>query len=133
MKKDMTDFNLRIQLKCMTQKVTSTSFFYALISRDYLLFIMNSFLLIPRWVIISQMRKHRSASGITAFNSMIYAAGGENHNISKQIQKLLFNLYINVFYLKAMMDIAFLNQSSAMILKMVMKIVENLQQIEKII
>ncbi len=27
-------------------------------------------------MIISQMRKHRSASGITAFNSMIYAAGG---------------------------------------------------------
>jgi hypothetical protein len=24
------------------------------------------------------MRKHRSASGITAFNSMIYAAGGKN-------------------------------------------------------
>ena len=51
----------------------------------------------------------------------------------KKLAWLLFNLYINVFYQKAMMDIAFLNQSSAMILKMVMKIVENLQQIEKII
>ena len=29
-----------------------------------------------KWTTISQMKKHRSASGITAFNSMIYAAGG---------------------------------------------------------
>ncbi len=30
------------------------------------------------WSLVSPMRKHRSASGITAFNSMIVAAGGHD-------------------------------------------------------
>lgn len=33
---------------------------------------------VDKWKILSSMRKHRSASGITAFNSMIYAAGGHD-------------------------------------------------------
>lgn len=31
-----------------------------------------------KWTILCNMRKHRSATGITAFNSMIYAAGGHD-------------------------------------------------------
>ena len=85
------------------------------------------------------MRKHRSASGITAFNSMIYAAGGMN------IVKLFFfkiqndstdsepggkrvgraqNLkncgykFVLLFY-QDMMGIAYLNRSSVTIHKMV--------------
>lgn len=35
------------------------------------------------------MRKHRSASGITAFNSMIYAAGGHDGNTTNKSENRL--------------------------------------------
>ena len=61
------------------------------------------------------MRKHRSASGITAFNSMIYAAGGK---LTLDRNIIFFKLnFVSLF--KATMGIVFSNQLSVMILKMV--------------